>query len=146
MEEFLSATVNQKKIKISKEEEVEIILNSCRDIDKIFSNFSDFLFSNLKRVLLSQNLIVDVSEFNKSISKFSNKLDDIVAIHSEKFKSCEDFHKKCFELCLLLKQEFDLTKEIVEEIETGGFLNQLLEFKTVKTEGEIKDIVEDILT
>lgn len=121
-------------------------MNSCREVDKIFSNFSDFLFNNLKRVLLSKNLIVDVQEFNNSIEKFSSRLEMIIEKNSLNFESCIDYHKKCLELCELLKEEFDLTKDILKEIESGGFINQLTEYQSTKTEEEIKEIIEDILT
>lgn len=125
---------------------MEVILNSCRDVDKIFSNFSDFLFTNLKRVLLSDNLIVDVHEFKMLIGKFSGKLEVLLEVHKGKFEKNLEFHQKSFELFDLMKQEFDLTKGIIDELESTGLLNQILEFKNQKTEDRVKDLIESILT
>lgn len=53
LELFLEAT----------KESVETILEKSHALETVFSKFSEFLFINLRRVLLGENILVDVALF-----------------------------------------------------------------------------------
>ena len=123
-----------------------MILQNAHQTNLIFKNFSQFLFANLKRILLSEKVLVDLGLFKRQTVLLEHEIENLVKLHCDKYKTMNSFNQKCLELVELFKAEVRLVNEILGLLETEGILNRFLDFEAEKRESRIDDLIESILS
>lgn len=130
----------------STQEEVQIILDHCHTVDKLFSKFSEFLFMNLKRVLLGENILIDIGLFRGQLSVIFDKLKVMESTYGEKLDNLNDYFSKLNEVVTLSKTEVKEIQQIIALMEDNGILQKLVEFKKESLDIERKKLVENLLS
>lgn len=127
------------------QEESQVILDKCQIVDKLFTQFSEFLFMNLKRVLLGENILIDIGLFKGQIAVIFDKLKVLGVTYGQKLENLDEYFSGLKEIVDLSLAEVDMIKDIITLMEKKGILEKLVEFKNQAMEAERKKLVEGLL-
>lgn len=125
---------------------VELILEKSRPLETIFEKFSEFLFINLRRVLLGENIVVEVKLFRDQLSEFFEKLTELQLKFSSKLEEADGYVSLLNRVVELSIEEIKMVQSLIEKIESEGILVDLIDAKNSELEGETIKFVKELLS
>ena len=125
---------------------VELILEKSRPLETIFEKFSEFLFINLRRVLLGENIVVEVKLFRDQLSEFFEKLTELQLKFSSKLQEADGYISLLNRVLELSIEEIKMVQSLIEKIESEGILVDLIDAKNSELEGETIKFVKELLS
>lgn len=125
---------------------VELILEKSRPLETIFEKFSEFLFINLRRVLLGENIVVEVKLFRDQLFEFFEKLTELQLKFSSKLQEADGYISLLNRVLELSIEEIKMVQSLIEKIESEGILVDLIDAKNSELEGETIKFVKELLS